>query len=73
MNKEYVLKINKEKQEYKEKVFIYLDILRDTGVTNMFGAVEYLEVAFGFEHKEAKAYLIEWMETFSSRHNPKHK
>lgn len=53
----------------KEEVFEFLDNLRESGVTNMFGAAPYLEEAFNLPRKEARAILIEWMETFEER-NP---
>ena len=53
-----------EKQEY----FEYLDMLRETGVTNMFGAGPYLQEAFGVNLYEAKKIVLEWMETFTARH-----
>lgn len=46
----------------------YIDELRDSGVTNMFGAVPYVQKEFGLERDEAKAYLFYWMRTFSERH-----
>lgn len=52
----------------KEQVFEYLDNLRESGVTNMFGAAPYIEEEFGVTKREAKAFLVEWMETFSTRH-----
>ena len=42
---------------------IYLDELRDSGVTNMFGAAPYLQEEFGLEKKEAKEILLEWIKT----------
>lgn len=48
--------------EHKE----FLDNLRESGVTNMFGAAPYLEEEFGLDSKEAKAILAEWMRTFSA-------
>ena len=47
----------------------YLDGLRESGVTNMFGAGAYLREVFddlkrGQEHK----VLAYWMDTFSERH-----
>lgn len=48
--------------ETKETYFEYLDGLRDSGVTNMFGAAPYLQDAFGLNRHEAKAILLEWME-----------
>ena len=45
--------------------FTFLDELRVSGVTNMFGAAPYVEEEFGLERKEAVAVLNEWMRTFS--------
>ena len=41
--------------------FEYLDNLRESGVTNMFGAGVYLENEFGLEKKEARKVLANWM------------
>jgi len=51
----------------KEKYFKYLDDLRESGETNMFGARPYLQRRFGLEAKEAGAILSEWMK--SDRHS----
>ena len=50
------------------KYFEYLDRLRESGITNMFGAAAYLERDFSIEHKDADRILGEWMDTFSERH-----
>jgi len=42
----------------------YLDNLRESGVTNMFGAGEYLEEEFNLDRKEAKEILLYWMASF---------
>jgi len=47
-----------------EEYFEYLDVLRETGVTNMFGAAPYLENAFDLSRKEAREVLAEWMNSF---------
>lgn len=53
----------------KEKYFIYLDNLRESGETNMFGARPYLMVTFPeLTKNEAGEILTEWMKTFSERH-----
>lgn len=52
----------------KEEYFEYLDALRETGVTNMFGAAPYLESEFEMSRKDARDILVEWMETFEQRH-----
>jgi hypothetical protein len=46
---------------------IYLDSLRESGITNMFGAAQYLTKAFPINIKEARIVLKYWMETFSER------
>ena len=53
---------------FTEEVFDFLDDLRDSGVTNMFGAVPYLIRAFGINRKDASDFLAEWMKTYSTRH-----
>ena len=52
-------------EEYLE----YLDSLRESGVTNMFGAAPYLMDEFGTLGKhQAREVLQYWMRTFSQRH-----
>jgi hypothetical protein len=46
----------------------YLDDLRDSGVTNMFGAGAYLQKKFFINRAEAKEILLYWMESFETRH-----
>ena len=53
----------------RETLFEYLDALRDSGVTNMFGAGPYLQDAFGLSRYEAKDVVLAWMETFRQRHS----
>lgn len=52
----------------KEKIFSYLDTLRETGVTNMLGAGPWIENAFDVDKDTAKELLSEWIETFEERH-----
>lgn len=42
----------------------YLDELRESGVTNMFGATPYIQKEFGVDRNEAINILKYWMETF---------
>lgn len=44
----------------------YLDDLRESGRTNMFGASPYIMAEFGVSKHEARAILSEWMKTFSN-------
>ena len=45
----------------------FLDELRDSGVTNMYGATPYLQEAFGLDKIEARMILIDWMENYGKR------
>lgn len=47
------------------KYWIFLENLRRSGVTNMYGAAPYLEAAFGLSHKEAVDVLMDWMENYN--------
>jgi len=42
----------------------YLDALRQSGVTNMFGAAPYIAQNFGISRSDARKMLSEWMRTF---------
>lgn len=41
--------------------FIFLNRLRESGVTNMFGASPYLSESFDLNRREAGKVLMEWM------------
>lgn len=57
------------KLKYDEKYYTFLDGLREIGVTNMFGAAPHLSTVFPeLDEKLARKVLVDWMETFSSRH-----
>lgn len=52
-----------------EKHLEYLDDLRESGKTNMYGAAPYLQKEFpGLNDREAREVLTYWMETFDERH-----
>ena len=59
------IKDDSELEEYLE----YLDDLRESGVTNMFGAGAYIQAGFNITKNEANKILTYWMHTFSERHN----
>ena len=48
----------------KQVYFDYLVALRDSGITNMFGAGAYLQDNFGLSRYEARDILLEWIESF---------
>lgn len=51
-----------------EEHLVYLDRLRESGVTNMFGAGDYVAGSFDVTKREAATILSYWMESFSDRH-----
>lgn len=51
-----------------DKYFAYLDRLRESGITNMWGATDYIMKEFGLDYIESRDILVTWMETFSERH-----
>ena len=51
-------------KEQQEERFKYLVELRDSCVTNMFGARPYLQRKFLLTQKEAEETLLAWMESF---------
>ena len=44
----------------------YLDVLRQSGATNMWGAGPYVEEEFGVTHKAAIEIVFYWMKTFGN-------
>ena len=44
--------------------WLFLEDLRRTGITNMFGAAPYLMNEFGLSKQEAQKILIEWMKNY---------
>jgi hypothetical protein len=46
----------------------FLDDLRETCTTNMFGAAPHLVAHFAVSRSDAKIILQYWMESFSERH-----
>ncbi len=53
----------------QDEHLIFLDELRESGRTNMFGATPYLRREFPtLEGDEAREVLSYWMHTFGARH-----
>lgn len=64
MDTEKVKKINKP-DCVKDEYLCYLDDLRDSGITNMFGARPYLMKEFPeLSKQDSSEVLSYWMETF---------
>ena len=52
--------INEEWTEY----YVFLEVLRQSGVTNMFGATPYLREEVGVGRREAIKILSSWMDNY---------
>ena len=44
--------------------YVFLEVLRESGVTNMFGATPYLMRNFDLDEKTAKQILVSWMRNY---------
>ena len=51
--------------EQEQEVLEYLNMLRDSGITNMFGATPYIEGEYGLNKKESRRLLSLWMKNFN--------
>lgn len=47
------------------KYWLFLEQLRRSGVTNMYGATPYLMIAFGLSQNEAMNVLADWMKNYN--------
>lgn len=52
------------KADQTQKIFAYLDAVRESGSINMFGAAPYVAEEFGLTRQEAKDYVLAWMKNF---------
>ena len=60
----------KRKSAYQEQeVFEYLNELRESGATNMFGAVRYIVKEFRYSEEESRRILLLWMDNFNDEGN----
>lgn len=53
----------------QERVDAFLDIVRESGKINMFGAAPYIAETFGVSRREAQQYLLNWMQSFKENHH----
>lgn len=56
--------------EHLADCFDYLDTLRESGATNMFGARPYLQKEMGLKEDTAREVLRKWLLTFSREKSP---
>ena len=62
---------DEEYNQYKNEVFLYLEKLREDGLTNMFGAGSFIMADFEVSKSVAHKYLAEWMESYKGKDNDK--
>ena len=51
--------------DQEQEVLEFLNMLRDSGATNMFGAVPYIKDEFELDSKESKRLFMLWMKNFN--------
>jgi hypothetical protein len=51
-------------EDNMKKYFNYLESLRDSGETNMWGAAPFLSQEFDLSYKQATYVLVEWIKSF---------
>lgn len=56
----------KNKIKMEKEIFEYLENLRESGITNMFGAGIFIQEEFGLGKLEAREFLIKWMKSKKS-------
>lgn len=60
-----------QRSEQLKLYFDYLDELRESGKTNMFGASPYLADEFSIPIQEARSVLALWTKTFNGTDTPR--
>lgn len=58
--------ITRKTTEEEKEAFEYLNDLRESGITNMFGAGPFLQNYMGLERDRATELLFLWMEVFQA-------
>ena len=59
---------NERPEVVTDDMLDYLDLLRETGATNMFGAAPFVQEEFELSRDESRTVLTYWMRTFGERH-----
>ena len=62
---------DEEFNQNKNEVFLYLDELRESGETNMFGAAPYVAQHFECGKHMSRKYVASWMKNFNKRRSNK--
>jgi len=59
--------VNNIESDLLDEMFDYLDMVRETGQINMFGAAPWLEKQYKISRQDARAVLSAWMKSFGTR------
>ena len=62
---------DEEFNQNKNEVFLYLDELRESGETNMFGAAPYVAQHFECGKHMSRKYVASWMKNFNKKRSNK--
>ena len=60
---------DEEFNQNKNEVFLYLEGLRESGKTNMFGAAAFIQADFECSKRMSIRYLSEWMKSYEGGNN----
>tara|TARA_R110000851_G_scaffold125146_1_gene255882 strand:+ start:41 stop:226 length:186 start_codon:yes stop_codon:yes gene_type:complete len=52
-----------KKDSSTEEIYAYLELLKESGITNMLGSVPYIMAEFNINKIEARNLLISWIKT----------
>lgn len=58
--------LKRQATEREKEIFTYLNDLRDSGITNMYGSSPYLVEMYGLSKKEAREHLLLWSKNFTA-------
>jgi len=61
--------MKKKATNQEKEIFLYLNRLRVSGITNMFGAAPYIVEMFEVSKPEARKFLGLWMKNFNDEGN----
>ena len=60
---------DEEFNQNKNEVFLYLEQLRESGKTNMFGAASFIQADFKCNQNMSRRYLSAWMKSYQKEYN----
>jgi hypothetical protein len=52
-------------EEFKQIIFAYLDMVRESGAINMFEGARVIQDEFGLDRRTSRELLMQWMKEFS--------